>query len=70
MVTMLLAYDDGDIRDLVTCRLRQVGYGVRAFGDTTASSWRCDGRWAAIRRSGQGWVVMTRREFPGGGQQT
>jgi hypothetical protein len=31
--------------------------------------WRLPGSWAAIRRSGQGWVVMTRREFLRGGQQ-
>lgn len=33
MVTVLLAEDDADIRDLVTFKLRQVGYEVRAFGD-------------------------------------
>ena len=52
MVTMLLAYDDGDIRDLVTFKLRQVGYDVRVFEDTTASSWRSGGCRAAGRRSG------------------
>ena len=70
MVTVLLAYDDGDIRELVTRKLRQVGYGARALEDTTASSWRCGGCWPAIRRNGQGWVVMTRREFLGRGQPT
>jgi DNA-binding response OmpR family regulator len=33
MVTVLLAEDDTDIRDLVTFKLRQAGYEVRAFED-------------------------------------
>jgi two-component system phosphate regulon response regulator PhoB len=33
MVTVLLAEDDTDIRDLVTFKLRQQGYEVRAFED-------------------------------------
>jgi DNA-binding response OmpR family regulator len=33
MVTVLLAEDDADIRDLVTFKLRQQGYEVRAFED-------------------------------------
>jgi two-component system, OmpR family, phosphate regulon response regulator PhoB len=33
MVTVLLAEDDPDIRDLVTFKLRQQGYEVRAFED-------------------------------------
>jgi len=33
MVTVLLAEDDPDIRDLVTFKLRQQGYEVRAFQD-------------------------------------
>jgi DNA-binding response OmpR family regulator len=33
MVTVLLTDDDADIRDLVTFKLREVGYEVRAFGD-------------------------------------
>jgi DNA-binding response OmpR family regulator len=33
MVTVLLAEDDADIRDLVTVTLRGAGYEVRAFGD-------------------------------------
>jgi len=33
MVTVLLAEDDMDIRDLVTFKLRQQGYEVRAFED-------------------------------------
>ncbi len=37
MVTVLLAEDDADIRDLVTFKLRQVGYEVRAFEDGLAA---------------------------------
>jgi|HubBroStandDraft_2_1064218.scaffolds.fasta_scaffold86328_3 DNA-binding response OmpR family regulator len=33
MATVLLAEDDADIRFLVTFKLTQVGYQVRAFGD-------------------------------------
>jgi DNA-binding response OmpR family regulator len=33
MVTVLLAEDDADIRDLVTFTLREAGYEVRAFED-------------------------------------
>ena len=33
MVTVLLAEDDADIRDLVTFKLREAGYEVRAFED-------------------------------------
>lgn len=33
MVTVLLAEDDADIRDLVTFKLREAGYEVRVFED-------------------------------------
>jgi two-component system phosphate regulon response regulator PhoB len=33
MATVLLAEDDADIRFLVTFKLKQAGYQVRAFGD-------------------------------------
>jgi DNA-binding response OmpR family regulator len=33
MVTVLLAEDDADIRDLVTFKLREAGYEVRPFED-------------------------------------
>jgi two-component system phosphate regulon response regulator PhoB len=33
MVAVLLAEDDADIRDLVTFKLREAGYEVRAFED-------------------------------------